>query len=140
MPPFLVELLAKQGARLLFVGLALAIVVGCVWRYQYVATARTVAEAKVAELGAKVIAANNTVVEAKAINTRMQAALQAMSQANAQAVAKAARLEADAQAARHAIAARAAAADAEDTKRRARVDAPSPDEFNAVLRGVAGAM
>lgn len=140
MPPFLAELLAKQGARLILVGLVLALVLGCAWRYQYVSTARTVAEAKVADLGAKVVAASNAVAEAKAINTRMQAAMQAMSQANAQAVAKAARLEADAQAARHAIAARAAAADAEDTKRRARVDAPSPDEFNAVLRGVAGAM
>ena len=79
-------------------------------------------------------------VEAKAINTRMQAALQAMSQANAQAVAKAARLEADAQAARHAIAARAAAADAEDTKRRARADLPTPDEMNAVLRAATEGM
>jgi hypothetical protein len=93
-----------------------------------------------ADLGAKVVLADQAVTEAKAINARMTQAMTAMSAANAAANAQNARLERDAAAALTKVATAAAAARAEDVKRRARPDLPPPEEMTAVLREVLGAM
>lgn len=91
-------------------------------------------KSRAADLGAKVVLADQAVTEAKAINDRMAKALQSMSDANAAAAVKNAQLETDARAALAKVAAAAAAARADDVKRRARPDLPPPEEMTTALR------
>jgi hypothetical protein len=92
------------------------------------------------DLAAKVLQADQAVNEAKAINARMTQAMTALSAANAAAKAENDKIESAAGTALAKVAAQDAVARADDVKRRARTDLPSPEEMTDVLRGILEAM
>ncbi len=129
------------------IGVRGAIAIGCcllvavlALRYDAVVDERDALRAKVTELGQRVIRADAEVKQAAVVNQAMRDAIVRQNADIQAARAVAAKLEADARAARTRLAADQEAARRDDSARRARLDKPSAAELNAVLRGVVGAM
>lgn len=123
------------------------IAIGCcllvavlMWRHDAVVDERDALREKVTELGQRLTRADAEVKQAAVVNGAMRDAIVRQNTEIQAARSVAAKLEADARAARTRLAADQEAARRDDSARRARLDKPSAAELNAVLRGVVGAM
>lgn len=136
MPAFL----APIAVRLAAVGALLLVLAALWWRMDAAVERADAADREVARLQDEMTRADAAVKQAAVVNQAMRDAILRQNTEIQTAKALVATHEANAQAARRAADARAAAGRAEDTQRRARLDTPSPAEMNAVLRASVGAM
>ena len=131
---------AALGVKLAIIGAIALVVVGLAWRCSSLSDDLAAAQRETERLTVEVQRADLVVNQAKTVNDAVRATVLRLNDENAANADRVAKLEADASAARRAAAQRAAAGRADDSARRARLDAPLPAEMNAVLRGLVGTM
>lgn len=137
---FLAAILTRLGIKGIAIIAAILVVAAMAWRYEHIKSSRDALESEVTVLEAKLVTANAAVKQAGVVNQAMRDAIVRQNGLIDEARAQAVQLEAAARTARAVVAKQQAASRELDVKRRARLDAPSAAEMNAVLRSVVGAM
>lgn len=132
--------LARVGVKLAVVAAVALVIVSLAWRCSVLGAEAAKQAREVARLNGEMDRAHQAVQQAARVNGAMRDTILRLNAENEANRTQAAKLEAEAFAARRAAAQAAELARSEDSQRRARLDKPSAAEMSAVLRGIVGAM